>query len=332
MEKITDIEYKVLNYDSTIGNTRLELKFKGKDINYIVMNTLRRVILSDIPIYAFTDFNFKKNTSIFNNNYIKLRIKNIPVWGIDNKKEIFIPDIINNDNNNEFIIEEEQPDDIELESNIENINSSSLNELTMYVDYTSTSKEIISVTTDNAKFYYGEKKIDSPYKIPIQLVKLQPDQSIIFSTITSLGTHKQNAIYACVSVCFYKEVKENEFDFILESRGQLTEKIIIERAIINIIDKLKKIIKNIDSKIDNNKLEGQIILINEEHTLGNLLKTGMLLHKNVKIAGYNVPHPLEEKVIINYELESKGDIIEILTDVTEYYIKLFQKINKLVNS
>ena len=77
-----DIKYNVLNYDSTHGNTRLELSIKGDDINYVILNTLRRTIMTNIPIYAFTEFNFKKNKSIFNGNYLKLRLKNLPFWGI----------------------------------------------------------------------------------------------------------------------------------------------------------------------------------------------------------------------------------------------------------
>ena len=82
MDKIENIEYSVFNYDSTYGNTRLEITIKGENIDYIIINTLRRSVLSYIPNYAFTQFNFKKNTSIFNNNYLKLRILNLPVWGI----------------------------------------------------------------------------------------------------------------------------------------------------------------------------------------------------------------------------------------------------------
>ena len=329
MNKIQNISYDVIEYDSTYGNTRLEIKIKGDDINCIILNTIRRSILSYVPNYAFTEFNFKKNNTIFNNNYIKLRTSNIPVWGIENSLEIFSPkkriihDVINEEAGND---EDNINDDIDLNPEINNnLNSSTLKQLTMFVDYKSNDNDIFTVTTDHAKFYYEEKKIDSPYKIPIQLIKLQPKQTITFSVITSVGIEQQNSIYSVVAGCFYKEINENEYNFIIESRGGLTEKKIIHIGIINIIDKLKNIIKNIPDKIDDIKQKGEIILNNEDATLGNLLSYGLQKHKDIKFAGFNIPHPLEQKVKIHYELNS-NKIIDILSDVVEYFVKLFENI------
>jgi DNA-directed RNA polymerase subunit L len=329
-----DIKYNVLNYDSTHGNTRLELNIKGDDINYIILNTLRRTIMTNIPIYAFTEFNIKKNKSIFNGNYLKLRLKNLPVWGLENKIDIYTPEksntnIVNEDDN--LIINEDMGDDNQNDQQ-NNLNSSTLNQLTMYVDYTSTSKEIVTVTTDHAKFYYSEKKIECPYPVPIPLVKLQPEQSITFSAITSLGIEKMSAIFSAVSVCFYIEKNPNEYNFIIESKGQIDEKRIIEVAIINIINKLENIAKNALSSVDDSKTEGEIVLINEDNTMGNLLTHGLQNHKAVKFAGYNIPHLLVDKAIIHYELKSKGKINDIFNDVIEDNIKLFKKLQSLNKS
>lgn len=329
MEKISDIQYKVLNYNEDQGTSRLEVNISGKSINYIIINTIRRSILTYIPIYAFSEFNFTTNESIFNNNYMKLRIKNLPVWGIINNidkhetKKLII---------NETILEEDglnnMDDDIDLENNNSNLNSSSLNQLTMYIDYKSTGKSITTVTTDHAKFYYGGKNIKSPYSVPIPIIKLQPDQIINFSALTTLGIEKENPIYSPVSVCFYKENSENNLDLIIESRGQINEKRIIDVAIINIIDNLEKI----DKMIPDNQsgLLGEILFEGENNTMGNLLAHGLQNHKHIKFAGYNVPHLLEEKIIIHYELiDEKYNIKKVFNDVIIYLIELFNNISKL---
>lgn len=324
MEKIENISYNISDYDSTYGNTRLEINIKGVNINYIVLNTLRRAILSYIPNYAFTDFSFKKNNTVFNNNYIKLRVSNIPVWGIENDLDYYNP--IKKNLSTEIINEEEDlNDDIDLNSEVNNVlNSSTLKQLTMYVDYTSdNSDEIITVTTDHAKFYYEEKKIESPYKIPIPIIKLQSNQTITFSVITTVGTETQNSIFAPVSVCFYKEINPTEYTFILESRGTINEKKIIHIALLNIINKLKNVIKNLPDKIDN-KLKGELIILNEDATLGNLISYGLQIHKDIKFAGFNIPHPLEERVKIHYELK-KNNITDVLSDVVDNFVKLYEK-------
>jgi DNA-directed RNA polymerase subunit L len=337
MEKLSDIKYKLINYDENQGNGRLEVNLKGKNINYIIVNTIRRAILTYIPIYAFSEFKFTTNETIFNNNYLKLRIKNLPVWGIVNKidkidskkiNEAILDDGLNNIDDNSL---NNLDDDIDLESNNNNLNSSSLNQFTMYVDYKSTSKNIITVTTDDVKFYCDGKNINSPYKVPIPIIKLQPDQTINFSALTTLGTEKNNPIYSAVSVCFYKENSENDLDLIVESRGQINEKRIIDVAIINIIDNLEKISKMIpDYQSD---LFGEIIFEGENNTMGNLLSHGLQNHKNIKFAGYNVPHLLEEKIIIHYELtDEKYNIKKVLNDVIIHFIELFKEILKLNKS
>jgi len=327
MEKISDITYKVINKDDTQGSSRYEIKIKGKNINHVVINTIRRSILTYIPVYAFNEFNFTTNESIFNNNYIKLRLRNMPVWGINNNIDKY--DIKQkNIKKNEILEEIEEIDDIDIENDNNNLDSSSLSQLTMYVDYKSTSKTITTITTDHVKFYYDGDSIQSPYKIPIPIIKLQPGQSINFSAITTLGTEKLNPIYSAVCVCFYKEIDNNEYDFIIESRGQLKEKRIIHVALLNIINSLEDIIKLIPDTQDSS--EGEIILKDENHTLGNLLSNGLQNHKHITFSGYRMTHFLEEKIVIEYKIkDEKYKIKNIINDVISYYIELYKEIIKL---
>jgi DNA-directed RNA polymerase subunit L len=329
MDKINLINYEILNYDTTNGNTRLEIDISGKNIDYVVVNTIRRYILTYVPIYIFTNFNFKKNTSVFNNNYLKLRLSNMPIWGINNNL-ITIDNKINNINKEDEEISFDLQDDIDM-NNETQYSSTSLNEFTMYIDYTNNENNIVTVTTDQAKFYYNGNNINSPYNIPIPIVKLQPKQTITFSAISSVGIEKQSALYSAVSVCYYKEINNNKFNFIIESKGQLIEKRIIHVALTNLINRLYEL-KNEDyaTLISNNlesSLEGEIVLLNEDNTLGNLLSHGMQQHEDVDFAGYNIPHLLENKVIIQYKLKnSKIKIQDVMTDVLTYYIKIYQNI------
>ena len=332
MEKVNKVNIDIVNYDSELGNSRLELKIKGNNINYIVLNTIRRTILSEIPIYAFNEFKFDKNTSIFHNNYLKLRYKNMPVWGIVNNVDVFdnIKQPLSSHNHDE----EELNDDIDL--NIDkNVDSSSLDQLTMYVTYKNKTMDIVSVTTSDAKFYYNSKQIDNPYKVNIPLVKLQPHQEISFSAITQLGIEQIDAMFSAVSITVYKQINDNEFDLIMESRGQITEKRILIVALINLINRLNNFIKTLSShdkqinlntitqnNINDKALEGMILINEEDHTLGNLISRGLQTHKKIDFASYNLQHPLDKKVIFHYKLNS-GNIKDVIKDVVDYYVELF---------
>jgi len=44
-----------------------------------------------------------------------------------------------------------------------------------------------------------------------------------------------------------------------------------------------------------------IVMNLEDHTIGNLIRMHLLKNKEVKFAGYKVPHPLEPKVEIKVQ-------------------------------
>lgn len=332
MLKLEKSNIKLLKYNNDIQNNILELKISGPNINYIIINTIRRTIFSDIPIYAFDEFKFNKNTSIFHNNYIKLRLQQLPIWGIENKVDY----LENNENqiNKDINEENEENEEIDFENN-DNIKLNTLKQLTMYLNYKNKTNDIITVTTDDAKFYFNENQIKIPYPIPIEIIKLQPDQEISFSAISKIGLEKDHTIFSPVSVVYYKQINDNEFDFCLESKGQITEKRILLVAIINIKRKINNFLKLITeyinkNKIINNELEGnKIIINNEDHTLGNLISRGMQQHNDIAFAGYNMPHPLVNKIELHYKLK-KGNIFNIIKDVCNYYLDLFDDLNSKI--
>ena len=148
----------------------------GNDIDHIIVNTLRRICLTNIPIYIYNKFDFVENTSIFNNNYIKLRFRNIPVLGIESSSPFY------DDNKKQDEPKEDESsminiDDISLETNYD-VSSSNLKQLTLYLDKKNETKNIITVGTDDCKFYYKEKEIKSPYKTNIPLINFRVDKQL----------------------------------------------------------------------------------------------------------------------------------------------------------
>ena len=321
MNKLDTISVKKISWDKEITNSRLELNIKGQNINHVIVNTLKRVGTSKVPIYTYENIDITENSSIYNNNYLKLRLKNLPVLGIKTEKPIFIKKLKTKQTTEEdigFI----NIDDINMNVN-ENINISSLDKLTMYLEHENKTDQIVSIGTDNCKFYLKEKEIKSPYNTDIQLIKLQPKQKIKFSAITELGIEDISSIYSPVSIFTYRENTDNDYDMFIESRGQLNELEILDivkKNIINDLDNIEKLLP------DDDILEGEIVLKDIEHTLGNLLSSGLQSHQSVAFAGYNMPHPLDNKVVLHFKL-IKGNIKSVIIEVIEYYKKLFENLN-----
>ena len=76
-------------------------------------------------------------------------------------------------------------------------------------------------------------------------------------------------------------------------------------------------------------MEGTLKIMDGNHTIGNLISSSMRKNKLVSFCGYNLPHPLDNKVNISYKIES-GKLKKILNDVVNYNIDIFKDILKLV--
>lgn len=305
------------------GASELVLNLSGKNMNHVIVNSIKRIIQSDVPIYSFDNFTITHNDSVFNNNYVKNHIKNIPVWGIENKLEQYIE---NDKDENEEIFDETTgiiKDDVDLTTNKET-DYSSLNKLTMYVDYENKKNEIVHVTTDQCIFYYKEGMIKSPYYNPVQIVKLQPNQRIKLSAQANPGTNDISAIYSATSACYFNENSETDYDFIIESRGQISETRIIQIGLKLIIKKLDKFLQNLPKS---KGMEGILKIENEDHLLGNLLTYQMHQMNSVRFCAYTTPHPLNKEIHIDYKLNA-GNINTIFKEVVSYYENIFSNIEK----
>lgn len=325
---IEKIKISKVSYETEICNSCLEFNISGSDIHNSIMNALRRTIYTSIPIYAFDIFDFGKNTSVYHNNYIKSNIENIPVLGIENNidfKKVDEPiNALNTiyEQKDENINSNDQDEITDIKQTI----TLNTNNLTMYVHYTNESEETITVSTDEVQFYYKNKQIASPYKIPIPIIKLKPMQKILFTCISNLNTEHIHAKYSAVSVAYFKENSINNYNFILESRGQIDEKRIINVALINIektFNRLKEYIINNNEL--NNHLNGEIIIENEDHCFIYIIVTIMQQYENVSFAGYNIIHPLDNKTKIHYKIKN-GNVKEIILKAIDTAIKIYESI------
>ena len=266
--------------DNSFNANYLELNIKGKNINEVIINVLRRVILEDIPCAAFHKniINITSNTSVYNNDYMRNRIENLPLLGIETQLDLIeyeklrkytrgLSTFKNDDN-----VEEEN-----TENDFNNI-------LSIYCDIKNKNDIILDVTSEDIDFYKGDKKIKSIYEKPILIIKLKPKEEFIFSAKASLGIGLNNAIYSNVGVCCYEIINENEFIFKFEPRGQLKYKKILSYACDIIkyrLNLIKEKIEKIAFPTNNN---GSILLVNEDHTFGNLITRGLQEHQNIELA------------------------------------------------
>ena len=274
-----------------LENNYIVINFKGNDINNIIINTLRVYLLRYIPIYAFdSKYTQVFSTSIFNNDMIKLILNNLPITLMNIDDDINYEDNINKVN--------------DLKNG--NFNNNDDKSLSMFISIKNESKEVMNVTTDDAKFeLYNKKKIKSNdlFKRKILLCYLREGEEIKLSCKSILNIAYNDYKWAAVKTpCGFKEILDNEYDLKIESRRQMSEIECIKRAckiIINKFNELKtKILNDFEVNKKNNLLEGNILIENEDDCIGNLISYYLQENKNVLYASYKMTNFLEKNIII----------------------------------
>jgi len=258
-----DTEIKVIENNPIDGsfNNYLVLSFKGTNIDNVIMNTLRRTIMELVPTYAFdkSDINITKNTSVYNNDQMILRISYFPVIGIENNK----------DNIKRSAELEYEASLSKFEKKIEDLTILEQKEiaekaeksqnLIMSVEAKNLSNNILNVTTNSpyVKFYYKSKAIESPYKKELLIIKLKAGEEFICNATSSIGIGLKNSNFMPNTVCVFSEPNENVpyYLFNIESNSQMLEKDIILRACSIIDIKLNNLLSVMTTKISEYKSE-----------------------------------------------------------------------------
>jgi len=314
----TNIDISINSYlnDSSFTPNHLYLNVKGQEVNHVVLNTLRRTILEDIPSYGFNvnNINITKNSSVYNNDYMRSRIENFPLIGVNFPLDL-----------NEYNKLREYTRGGKLNINDEEENEES--EITIYCNIKNDKDLVMDVTSEDIEFYRKDKKIKSFYDKPILLVKLKKNEEFEFSAKSDKGIAMNHSRYATAGVCCYDMIKEDNFILKIEPRGQTGILDILDKTCEIIKYRLKLILDKIMKVKFTNDNHGKIVLSNEDHTYGGILARGLQNHKNIEFAGYKMEHLLIRDVTIEYITNGGKTINEIVKDVITDYLNLYDNVH-----
>ena len=260
----SDIAVRVIEeskFNETYNNF-LVLGLSGSKLNNVIMNTIRRSIMELVPTCAFDkkDINITKNTSIYNNDYMRLRISHLPVVGVENNFNTIDKSAELEYNANISTFEKKIEDLNVLEEKMRIENAEKSQNLIMNVNVKNNNPYDINVSTNdsNVKFYYQGKIIESPYKRELLIIKLKPGEEFRCVATSSLNIGLKSANFMPNAVCVFAEpasdsTSDSEYKLNLESLKQIPEKDIVVRACAIIEKKLDNFNDVIVSKINDYK-------------------------------------------------------------------------------
>lgn len=318
---IQEIE-KIDNGD--LEYSKLTLKFTGDDVNMILLNTLRRAVMGNIPTYGFATECIKidKNTSVFNNDQMRVRLMQLPVIGIP-------LDLAYLDDKYWFDVNyasKERPIH-KLERRIE-----------LCINTHNTETTIKNVTTNDIRFLIDNEDTPALYnkKYPIVLIQLKPNEEFVCNMKAVLGVGERNVIWNGASNSYLKTDKDEKM-LVIESRGQFDEYELLLKAAMYIQEKMTYVSDKIRDTYLKNKIKEkttsvELTLDNESYTIGGILTYVLQNMDVVKSAGVGRKNELVNQITICIEyVENIEDSIEPIFESINVVNAMMKHICDVVN-
>jgi DNA-directed RNA polymerase subunit L len=329
-----DIKIEKLHYNKKKNHVSsdLGLKFIGKDCNIKILSTLRRTCANYVPTHAFNAVNIviEQNTCVaFNNDYMRLRLSQIPIFNLESKLS-FLHNKYWKGINYADATREKHPD----EKNIK-----------IYINSYNNSNEIKAVTTKDVKCYNDDQQIElfDP-SAPILIVLLRPNDSFKAMMTSSLGIGEAHTIYCACSnawATYDEDIKDNgerifkSGELFLKSRGEQTEPKILKHALEFLIKKYDDFKQDIEKKIKSKELnDGKNLFLtidDEDFTFTEPLNFELQDHKNIIFSGSSKPDTQIKSMVLKIETDGKKSSGEIIIEVCENVKNKFSYILELVN-
>lgn len=305
-----------------LQSSQLILDISGKTVNSTLVNTLRRLCFDYVPMYAFPSelINIEKNTTIFNNDYMRLRLS-----------QIVIPNILVDIH----FLEDKYWKNVNIKNPDREKNPSDKKVLEFYINAINNTNDRMDVTSEHMKIYEDgielKDKVDHEY--PYLIIQLRPGETFSCRCVGCLGIGKMSSIWSPVGLVFFNYIDDNKFKFTIESKNQFDEYEILHKACEALKDKLditKKLIKEkYDLPLYKNISALKIILENEDHTLGGIINEYLQNSKKVLFSGLSKPNLIIDNMAIEFTTVD-NDPIKIFIDTLDYITKIFDNIESQI--
>jgi DNA-directed RNA polymerase subunit L len=329
-----DVHLKQLQTDNP---DKMILKIEGNSIDNSIVNALRRTILLSIPIWGFHRSNIvidvDKTKYMYNNDLVYNLIETLPLFDIPHKYDLESPETFLPNNVMKALFSKFLPEKY-IEEEKEGTNdmkpSKKLPKIELSINIKNNSDTYKFVSTHDCVLRIDGKISDSyKQRDPICILVLKPKEEFYLWAEANLGISKIHAIYEATTNAYYKEISPTSFELMYETLGQLTKEDIFEKACIILFKKLENLHKYISKTFKERSPEEliEIDLYGEDATLGKLLATILQKCKYVQAAGFCIPHPFIDRVVVKYKLHKDNkDPINVLLICIDYLIRLFQTI------
>lgn len=328
--------------------------FEIHELDLAIVNSIRRVILSEIPTVGFLGekeptINITKNNGPLHNEFMIHRIGNIPIHFSEEEVESFIDD-----------------------------------EFEFYIDIKNNDAKMLNVTSKDIKGNKNGKELtekelnrlfpaNNVTKSHILITRLRQGEELAFNAKVIKSTTLTHASFSPVSLCAFSFIQDHEknkeekdilqkernylknnygdptaIEFSIEPEKGLSAKYLVAKA----VEILRNKIDTIEQELETNNstkvtLEQNedirntfdLIINDETDTFGNLFQSinysKYIREKNtildnkftMSYIGYYAPHPFDYKIVIRLTLQNEDNIKPTLEEAMRVYKKCLSNVN-----
>jgi DNA-directed RNA polymerase I and III subunit RPAC2 len=312
----------------------------NNNINISFANAIRRICLADINTPAIKEENIKitENSSYLNSGILENRISLLPLYGNTDYENITI--ILNKSNSSDEIMHI-YSSDVSFIKNGQELDKSKYmiyNDIlltylkkdeqfkfTSYASYSNVYNDganFCPVSIISYSFKKDEKKIQEKLKEiedPLEKKDFEIlDASRIFSTIEN----EEPSVY---EFCIESIGQFTPHDLLNQTFDKITEKLTNLKLYINEEKNSKISVSNADFNLESYDFN----ILDEDDTIGNLLSSYILDDDKIEYCGYDIPHPLDNKLIIRTALKQGNTMennISVFKDNIDNLVKIIDEV------
>lgn len=300
-----------------LQSSQLVLELTGKSVGDTLVNTLRRLAYDYVPTYAFTTelITIDRNVSIFDNDYMRLRLS-----------EITVPNI----NHNIYYLDDRFWKNVDFSNPNREKDPNDNKILELYINVVNNTKDVLNVTTEHVKVFENGVELKNKFdpKYPSLIIQLRPEGAFNCRCLAACSIGKNNHIFSAAGNAYFNSNdSDDKFYLTVESQGQMSEYDILFRSCFVMKAKLLKT-KELVGKTVFTGNEIKLELVNEDHTLGYILNEYLQNNKDVMYSGISKPNLLIDTMVITLVLdpESNKKVLTVIENTIDDLIKVFDNI------
>jgi len=325
-----------------VHNNNLHFELNNNDsVKLSLANAIRRIAIAEVPTFSLSNIDFQENSSMLHNAFLEKRLELIPLNYLELNKYNLDKLKVSLDITNDTVhMLDVTTKNFVVKNDMQTIENIIVDDNILFGKLKP--NQTIKFTTNIKK---SNAKLDGSYYTPVckSTVSYKKDDKAIQELLKEIPENKKENFLKVGADQLYLKTKSGEPQVYLmdiESIGSMEPKMILTLSL-NILKEKLEIVRDAVKEDIENKVNVDLsdrlyqsynfMIIDEDHTLGNFISSYLLDHPQIDYAGYIIPHPNDNKLLITTTLKNDNTLDgnkKVFVEIVQNLIELVEKLRE----